>query len=199
MRYLAIGIALVLLASLYGCSGEPINQGMTKDGRPYRGSATPKVVIYEYSDFQCPFCSKAQPTIEQLLRAYPADVQVQFRFFPLDTHPQAFGAALAGECAEQQGASAFWKMHDLMFAHQDALLDSDLKGYAAQAGLAAQKFEQCFGSSEAAAKVRADMAEGASVRVQATPTFQIGESQVMGAQPFAKFKSVIDSEIARVG
>lgn len=196
MRYSAVGMMLALLLALYGCSGAQINEGMTPDGRAYRGAAAPKLIIYEYSDFQCPFCGKVQPTLEEVLRAYPNDVQLQFRNNPLETHPQAYGAALAGVCAEEQGK--FWPMHDRMFASQGALYESDLKEYASELGLDSQKFSQCLGSAAAGAKVESDLAEGASI-VRGTPTFRIGQSAVIGSQPFSKFKAVIDSELAGAG
>lgn len=196
MRYLTIGIALAMLLALYGCAAQPMPEGMTQDGRAYRGAANARLVIYEYSDFECPYCGKVQPTVDEVLRAYPEDVQLQFRNNPLDIHPQSYGAALAGVCAEEQGK--FWPMHDKMFASQSALYPSDLKKYASELGLDQQKFEQCLGSAEADAKVKSDLAEGAST-VRGTPTFKIGQSAVMGAQPFSKFKTVIDSELARVG
>ncbi len=197
MRYLAMGIVLTLLLALYGCgSGARISEGMTKDGRAYRGAADAKLVIYEYSDFECPFCGKVQPTVEEVLHAYPNDVQLQFRNNPLDIHPQAYGAALAGVCAEEQGR--FWPMHDKMFASQSALYESDLKKYASELGLDPQNFSQCLGSAEADARVKSDLAEGASI-VRGTPTFKIGQSAVVGSQPFSKFKSVIDSELAGAG
>lgn len=190
--------ALLALALLFfGCASSPINEGMTASGRAYRGADSPKIIVYEYSDFECPYCSKALPSVEEVLRAYPNDVQLQFRHYPLPIHPQAYGAALAAVCAEEQGK--FWPMHDKMFASQNALYDSDLKKYAADAGLDAQKFEQCLGSASAAAKVNADVSEAVLAGVQATPTFKIGESLVKGAQPFSKFKQVIDSELARAG
>jgi protein-disulfide isomerase len=199
MRFLALGVLLLLAFALFGCAGTaPINEGMTSGGRAYRGADSPKVVIYEYSDFQCPFCSKAQPTIEEVLSSYPNNVQLQFRYYPLtDIHPQSYGAALAGVCAEEQGK--FWKMHDLMFSNQGALFDADLQKYAGEAGMNTTKFEKCVASPEAAAKVKADQAEAATIGVQATPTFKIGGSEVKGSQPFSTFKSVIDSELARAG
>ncbi|MCX8194524.1 MAG: DsbA family protein [Candidatus Micrarchaeota archaeon] len=196
---LPAGLALAMLL-LFGCTGflqnEPLPEGMTADGKAYRGAAAPKLVIYEYSDFQCPFCARVQGTVEEVLRAYPGEVQLQFRHYPLENlHPEAFGAAVAAVCAERQGA--FWKMHDKMYSNQQALYKENLTSYAHEIGLDMKKFEECLGSEEAALEVKKEMEEGAKKGVRATPTFLIGESKLEGALPFSTFKSMIDSELAK--
>jgi protein-disulfide isomerase len=197
MRNAILAIALAAVLVLAGCAGSPIKEGMDAQGRSWRGAESPKLVIYEYSDFECPFCGQAQPTMEQVLRAYPGDVRLEFRHNPLAMHPRAMPSAIAGVCAEGQGK--FWQMHDLMFANQQALEDADLGKYAADTGLDMDKFNACIASPEAAAKVRADMAEAVDAGVTATPSFGIGGTLVRGAQPFSIFKSAIDSELARAG
>lgn len=196
MRFFAFAALAVLLSAFFaGCASQPINEGALPDGRAYRGAASPKVIIYEYSDFECPYCGKAQPTVEQVLRAYPNDVQLQFRHFPLSIHPYAVPAGIAAACAEKQGK--FWEMHDLLYANQKALADADLEKYAQQVGLDMGKYRACVKSPEAKALVDSDMAGGISKGVEATPMFFVGGSKVLGAQPFDKFKAVIDSELAK--
>ncbi len=192
---IAFAISLALLLSLFGCASAPIKEGVAADGRPYRGAANPKVVIYEYSDFECPFCGKAEPTVEDVLRAYPETVQLQYRHFPLDAHPRSVPAAIASVCAQEQGK--FWQMHDKMFANQQALEDADLAKYAQEIGLDSAQYGKCIALPATAEKVEKDRLEGIGRGVSATPMFFIGESEVRGAQPFAKFKSAIDSELAR--
>ncbi len=197
MRTLVVSL-LIAAALLFGCTGSPINEGMTVDGKAYRGAANPKVVMYEYSDFECPFCGKVQPAVEEVLRAYPETVQLQYRHYPLvDTHPRSFPSAITAVCAEKQGK--FWQLHDKMFANQQALSDSDLRKYASEAGMNLTEYDSCISSDETAQTVRGDMLVGNSIGVQATPTFTVGGSQVRGAQPFSKFKQAIDSELARIG
>lgn len=188
---LAVLAAFMLL---FGCAQAPINEGMDKDGRAYRGSDSPALIIYEYSDFQCPYCGKVVPTVEEVVRAYP-QVRLEFRHSPLPIHAQAFAAATAGVCAEEQGK--FWKMHDVMFANQEKLSDSDLEGYAAGIGLDMTQYKTCFSSDAAADKVRADMASAVQAGAQGTPYFVIGGSSVQGAQPIDKFRTVIDNELAK--
>jgi len=193
MRYPAF-LALFLAILLFGCAAQPLNEGIGKNGRAYRGADSPRLVIYEYSDFECPFCGKAVPTVEEAVRAYPL-VRVEFRHSPLPMHPNAFGAAVASVCAEEQGK--FWKMHDVLFANQDKLSASDLEKYAGEIGMDVPQYKACFASDAAADKVRLDMADAAQAGVDATPYFVIGNTVVKGAQPIEKFKLAIDTELAR--
>lgn len=193
----AIALALVALLVLSGCTASALREGVTKEGRPYRGAEYAKLTIYEYSDFECPYCARARSNVEEVLRAYSGTVRLEYRYFPLFSHPRGYPSALAGACAEQQGK--FWQMHDLMFENQNALEDADLEKYAGQAGMDVPAFKKCVASAEAAVKVNADKSQGDALGIQGTPTFFIGQSTVVGAQPVSAFRSVIDSELARIG
>jgi len=197
MKTIVFAVVVAVALLLAGCAASPINEGVDAQGRAYRGAANAKLTIYEYSDFECPFCGKAQGVVEEVLRAYPAQVRLEFRHYPLGIHPRAYPSALAAVCAEEQGK--FWFLHDKMFANQQSLSDADLKKYAAEAGLDAEKFSACIVSDSADKKVQTDMIEAAAAGVQATPSFKIGESMVRGAQPFSKFKQAIDTELSRIG
>ncbi len=191
-------VLIVIVGSLLlsGCPGK-INEGITSEGIAYRGSGSPKLVLYEYSDFECPFCGKAQTTVDEVLRTYPEDVQLQFKHMPLvSIHPRSYDAALAAVCAEKQGK--FWEMHDRLYENQRALEVSDLEKYAEEIGLDKQEFDQCFESSAARDRVESDLAEAASKGMGASPTFAVGQSLVIGAQPLSKFRQAIDSELARL-
>lgn len=192
MVFVALLAASLLLS---GCAQAPVNEGMTADGRAYRGAAEPKLVIYEYSDFECPFCARVQPTLERVVRAYgEKGVQLQFRHSPLGIHPHAFDAAVAGVCAEKQGK--FWQMHNKMYDNQVALDAGSLERYAVDAGLDIGAFKACAESTEAEEAVSNDMAMAASLGIAGTPTFIIGRSEVEGAQPYEKFQQAIDAELA---
>jgi protein-disulfide isomerase len=190
-------IVLLLLAAalLFGCASQPVHEGMD-GGRAYRGAANPSVTIVEYSDFECPYCGKAQPTLEQLMGDYQ-NARLVFRHFPLPTHPRAYASAIASACAEKEGK--FWQMHDLLYANQKALEEADLEKYAQQIGLDMDAYRSCVKSGEADAVVRQDMAAGIAAGVEATPTFVIGGGRVNGALPYGSFKQVIDAELARGG
>jgi len=190
-----IAAILVVLMLVFGCAGAPIKEGATADGYAYRGSASPKIIIYEYSDFECPYCGRAGPAIDEVLRTYPNEVQLQFRHFPLtEIHPRSMPSALAGICAEKQGK--FWQMHDKMFASQEKLEDADLSAYAKEAGLDMQMFAQCLSSKETADRVNADIAAGAALGIRGTPSFAVGRSVVVGTP---KLKSIVDAELAKIG
>jgi len=127
--------------------------------------------MVEYSDFECPYCSKVLPAIAQVQSAYP-NMKFMFQQFPLSFHPNAQKAAEASLCANQQGK--FWELHDKMYANQGAIAVSDIKGYAAAiTGMDAAKFNACLDGSSMAAKVAAEENEGASIGIRGTPGFMV--------------------------
>ncbi|MFE8600437.1 thioredoxin domain-containing protein [Archangium violaceum] len=158
-----------------------------------KGPENAPITIVEFSDFQCPYCSRANESVEQVLKAYPNQVRLVFRHFPLDFHQQAPKASEAALCAQDQGK--FWEMHDKLFANQKALEVPALKGYAKELSLDTGKFDKCLDSGEKGSIVQADLAEGKKVGVNGTPAFFINGILLSGAQPFDEFKSVIDAEL----
>ncbi len=161
---------------------------------PARGPEGAKVTIVEFSDFQCPFCSKAHDTVEEVMNAYPGKVRLVFRHFPLDFHAQAPKAAEAALCANEQ--SKFWEYHDVLFKNQSKLQVDDLKVHAQQLGLDASKFNECLDSGRMAATVKTDTEAGHKVGVSGTPAFFINGQMLSGAQPLDEFKRIIDAELA---
>lgn len=154
-----------------------------------------KIIIEEFSDFQCPFCKRVVPTIQQVKQEYGNQVEVVYKHFPLSSiHPNAQKAAEASECALDQGK--FWEMHDKLFENQQALDDASLKRYAADLGLDASKFNICLDSGEKSAKVLAEFNEGRQKGVTGTPTFFINGQKIVGAQPFTNFKAIIDTALS---
>ncbi|WP_163870607.1 DsbA family protein [Myxococcus eversor] len=159
------------------------------------GPATAKVTIVEWSDFECPFCSRAGPTLAQIKKDYPKDVRVVFRHQPLPFHANAKLAAEASEAAHEQGR--FWEFHDKLFANQKALDRASLEKYAQELGLNTAKFKAALDSGKFKAKVEADSAAGSAVGASGTPTFFVNGRELVGAQPFDSFKRLIDEEIAK--
>ena len=162
---------------------------------PVRGVASAPVTIVEFSDYQCPFCSRVNPTIEQVRKTYGDKVKIVFKDFPLPNHPQAPKAAEAAHCAGEQGK--YWEMHDQMFANQRALNVPELKQYALGLSLDAAKFNQCLDSGKHAGRVAAGTAQGEKMGVNSTPTLYINGRSLVGAQPFEAFKQIIDEELAK--
>jgi protein-disulfide isomerase len=160
-----------------------------------RGAAATKVTIVEFSDFQCPFCKRAVPTLHEIEQKYPKDVAVVFVNQPLPFHDKAMGAAQAFMAAARQGKA--WEMHDKMFSNQQALSEADLDKYAQEIGLNMAKFKAAMDSSKFKDRIQKDSAEGMKVGANGTPTFFINGNKVEGAQPFDAFKAVIDRELAK--
>jgi protein-disulfide isomerase len=161
---------------------------------PARGPNDAKVTIVEFSDFQCPYCGAAFGTVDQLMQQYAGKVKLVFRQFPLPIHPNAEKAAEASLCAADQGK--FWEMHDMLFKNQKKLDLSDIKTYAASAGLDGTKFSQCLDSGEKKKQVDADLEAGQAAGVNGTPAFFINGVFLNGAMPIEEFKKIIDPELA---
>ena len=161
---------------------------------PSRGPENAKVTIVEFSDFQCPFCSRAHDTVEEVMSAYAGKVRLVFRHFPLEFHQQAGKAAEAAACANEQ--TKFWEYHSVLFKNQQKLQLEDLKAHAASLGLDGAKFAECLDSGRHAKLVEEDMAAGKKLGVSGTPAFFINGVMLSGAQPLEEFKKVIDAELA---
>jgi len=148
-----------------------------------------------FSDFQCPFCSRVEPTLAQLQKEYPKDVRVVWKHQPLPFHPQAMPAALASEAAREQGR--FWEMHERLFKNQGSLGPSQYEQWAKEIGLEPRKFQASLASEKAKARIQEDSQLGNSVGANGTPTAFVNCRQVVGAVPYEAFKRVVDEEIAK--
>jgi protein-disulfide isomerase len=185
----------------------PVEVYMTKPRRPtfpvqvgnapVMGGKSAKVTIVEYSDFQCPFCSRGAQIMSDLKKKYGDNIQIAFKNFPLPFHNQAEGAAVAGLCANEQGSQFFWKMHDAMFAAQDQLDIESLKKLGTKLGLKNPAYEQCLTSNKYLDQVKKDMEEGKSFKVKSTPTFFVNGQLINGAQPVEVFSEIIDEELSK--
>ncbi len=162
---------------------------------PSKGAANAQVVIQEFSDFQCPFCSRVNPTVQQIMREYGNRVRIVWRNYPLPFHDKAHLAAQASlEVFRQGGSEKFWAYHDLLFANQRALERANLEQYAQQVGgINMGQFRQALDSERHKAAVDADMeaVREAGARI-GTPSFFINGRLLQGAQPFEAFKTAID-------
>jgi protein-disulfide isomerase len=164
---------------------------------PFKGNADAKVTIVEYSDFQCPFCSKASKTVEELEKKYGNKVKIAFKNFPLPFHNQAKMAAMAAECANVQDKKYFWKMHDAMFADQTKLDRDQLLATAKKIGVKVEEFTKCLDSNAHMAKIDQDIKEGQELAIKSTPTFFINGKLLSGALPIETFSEVIEEELAK--
>jgi protein-disulfide isomerase len=162
---------------------------------PSLGSEKAPVTIVEFSDFECPYCVKAEETVKQVMKEYEGKVRLVYRDFPLPFHPHAQKAAEAAHCAGDQGK--YWDMHAALFSNQNALDTGDLKGHAKKMGLDAGKFDKCLDSGDKAKLVEENKKAGSDVGVSGTPAFFVNGIMITGAQPFSEFKTVIDKELAK--
>ncbi len=160
---------------------------------PSRGPNDAKVTIVEFSDFQCPFCSKAEPIVDQVMAAHAGKVKIHFRQYPLPMHPEAPKAAEASLCAEEQ--SKFWEMHKQLFTNQDKLKVEDLKAHAKTIGLDSAKFDACLDGGKFKSQVEADLEAGKKVGVNGTPAFFVNGTLLSGAVPFEEFDKAIKEEL----
>ncbi len=179
------------------------------DDDPVKGDPNAPVTIIEFSDFQCPFCSRFyQQTLPQIERDYIDTGKVKFvyRDLPIDSlHPNARPAHIAAECADEQGK--FWDYHDVLFEKQSewnrltaADLQSTLTQYASDLGLQSSAFENCLKSEKIADEVNRDALDAASVGATGTPAFYIGTEKdgfikLSGAQPYPNFQAAIDAQL----
>jgi protein-disulfide isomerase len=160
---------------------------------PSQGPSNAPIVMIEFSDFQCPFCQRAEPTVEQVLKTYGNKIRFVYRHFPLPNHPNARPAAEAAACADEQGR--FWQYHKELFGNSSKLSNDDLKSHAARAGLDQKRFADCLDGGKLKARVDADIEEAEAAGVSGTPAFFINGRPLDGAQPFSAFKQIIDEEL----
>jgi protein-disulfide isomerase len=163
---------------------------------PFRGNPDAKVVIQEFAEFQCPYCSRAEDLIHQIMARYGADVKLVWRDLPLAMHAHAeLAAEAASEARQQKGNAGFWVMHDRLLSNQataGGLERPALETYARQLGLDMVAFDGALDRRTHAAEVTMDAKAATIADINETPTFIVGGYLIEGAQPFAKFKKIID-------
>jgi protein-disulfide isomerase len=166
-------------------------------GSPAMGPADARITLVEFSDFQCPYCSKAVIQLNETLKAYPRDVRLIFKQYPLmELHPAASVSAAASLAAHQQGK--FWPMHDVLFANRPKLSRQSILGWAKEIGLDMQRFTADLDSDATKKAVQRDMADGDKAGVEGTPTVFLNGQRYNGSLAPEAFKPVIDSELKRL-
>jgi protein-disulfide isomerase len=162
-------------------------------GSRVRGPSDAPVTIVEFSDYECPFCKRAEASVKKVIETYGDHVRLSYRDYPLDFHANARPAALAAHCANAQGK--FWEYHDKLMA-SDSLSSDALQRMADEVGLDRDKFDPCVANKEHASAIDADVAAGEKAGVNGTPAFFINGRMLDGAQPFEAFQEVIEEELA---
>ncbi len=170
---------------------------VSADDDASKGSDNAPVVMIEFSDFECPFCTRFwRDTLPQIEKEYIDTGKVKFvyRDYPLGFHQNAQKAAEAAECADDQGK--FWEYHDKLF-ETGALSVTSLKQHVVDLGLDTEKFDDCLDSGKYTSEVQKDFQDGQAAGVTGTPAFFINGQKITGAQPFSAFKQVIDTELSK--
>lgn len=193
-----------------GGGGEPtptVVEGDYTDGGAVLGSKDAAVTIVEFSDFQCPYCEKFYSGAYQDIKKNYIDtgkVKLVFRNFPLDGHPGAYPAALAAECARDQGGDEmFFKMHNILFENQGVLggaadaVKTALLGFAKELGVDATKYTKCVESDKFKDQINADLAAAQKAGIGGTPSFIVNGTVLVGAQPYETFQQTIDEALAK--
>jgi protein-disulfide isomerase len=163
---------------------------------PVWGKENAKVTIIEFSDFQCPFCSRAAKTVSELKKKYAGKIKIAYKQFPLPMHQNARPTAEASMCVAEQGNDKFWKFHDITFENQEKLSPEDVAKYAKEAGADPKAFADCVAAHKFADYVAQDMETGNKAGVRSTPTFLINGQIIAGAVPIENFSEVIDDALA---
>ena len=196
-RWLAVKTAKNPVEVYFSKPARPIFD-VSVEGSPYMGGDSAKVVIAEFSDFQCQYCKKGAEFLRDVVkRKYGNKVKIAFKNYPLSVHNDARTAALASLCAQDQGKDFFWKMHDKMFENQEKLDKESIMNMAEKMGLKMQDFAACMESKQHMGRIDADVKQGRMLGVQSTPTFFINGKVVKGVGNREEFIRLIDEELAK--
>jgi protein-disulfide isomerase len=194
----------VVFGDVEDVTADPFAEVMKKinlKDTPSKGPENAKVVIVEYSDFQCPYCARAHDTLSQVEKEYGGKVRLLHKQFPLAFHKWAEAGSVGALCVYQQDKEAFWKVYDYLYANQGTVTPENVKEKvlegAKDSKINKEKFNECYDSKKTLDKVKADMAEGQQVGVSGTPAFLINGRKISGAQPLQNFKAIIDDELSR--
>ena len=194
----------VLQANVYDVNNNPFKNDLDRlktDLAPNIGTPGATVVLVEFSDFQCPYCRDEATMLRQnLLSAYPKQVRLYFKTFPLDMHPWAKPAAIASHCVYRQKAGLFWEYHDWVFNHQSEISPENLKDKImewakGQKDLDALQLSACMDSKATGADVEKTIAEGRALEVGGTPTLFVNGRRIGQTIDWPTLRNVIDNEI----
>jgi protein-disulfide isomerase len=167
------------------------------EGTPSRGAADAPVILIEYTDYQCPYCTRIQPTLNELLKRYEGKLLHVFKNLPLPMHAEAPLAGAAALCAQDQGK--FWELHDWLFVNQRSLSRESIVAAAGELGMDTEVLSSCIDQGTYASRVKSETAEAHSYGITGTPGFLINGRVVTGARPIEMFVEIIDDELARLG
>lgn len=163
-------------------------------GSPFKGPEKAPVEVVVFSDFQCPYCARVGALMDEVLKAYPKEVKVVFKNFPLQSHQQSMPAALAALAAHRQGK--FWEMHDMIFDNYATLSEERLTDFAKALGLDMEKFDKDRKDPQLDKQVHADLQSGGKAEVRGTPTIFVN-GRLLNSRSFSGAKALIDEELGK--
>jgi len=171
-------------------------QEINVTGSPFRGTADAPVIIALFTDFQCPYCARILPLLNQVLEKYQGKVKLVFKNFPLSTHQFARKAAAAALAAGKQGK--FWELHDRLFQNYNRLNDQVVQEQAKELGLDLQKFDKDMADPQIMQVINQDLQDGAKAGVRGTPTLFVNGSLLRNTN-LEGFQAAIDKELEKRG
>lgn len=174
---------------------EPLRFEVDTEGKASVGPANAPVVVVAFSDFECPYCARGAATLDELRETYGDRLRIVFRHFPLSFHVNGIPAAMAAECAREQGA--FWPYHDRLFEAQDKLGADDLQAHAKALGLKTKPFAACMASEKHRQMVEGDVQAGAALGLSGAPAYFVNGRPVLGALPAEAFADIIEEELTQ--
>jgi len=164
------------------------------EGEPSKGPVDAPIAMVLFSDYQCPYCKRAEATVDQVLAEYGDKIRLVFRDYPLAFHKRAVPAAIAARCAGQQ--DQYWPYHDNLIKINGDLSDEDLRKRAQDIQLDMEAFTACYDNNEVEPAVQTSIEEASALGVTGTPTFFINGRMMVGAKPYQDFVSIIEEELA---
>ena len=167
-------------------------------GRAIIGPADAKITIVEYSDFECPYCSRGYATVKEVLKEYKGKVRLVFKHLPLEFHPKAMPAAKYFEAIARQSPEKAYKWHDIVFERQSDLRakgEAFMKDAAKKAGADLAKLQKDLTDATLMTRINADMEEAKKFGFNGTPGFIINGVSLRGAYPASEFKKIIDRQL----
>ncbi len=195
----------ILQATVYDVNSNPFKPDLDKlktEFQPSFGTPGAPVVLVEFTDFECPYCKEEATMLRQnLLTAYPKQVRLYFKDFPIEAiHPWAKSAAIAGRCVFRQDPSSFWSYHDWMFAHQADITPVNLKDKVMEWAKGEKDIDvlqlgRCMDTKATEAEVDKNIAEAHALDVNATPTLFVNGRRIPQAIDWTNLRSIIDYEI----
>lgn len=168
-------------------------QTMPKGSVPFTGPKDAKVVLVEFGDFECPYCAQAHQVVKELRQLYPNRLRVEYRHFPLEQHTRAKPAAIASQCAHEQGM--FWRYHDYLYENPQDLSDADFNKYGQKLKLDMPRFKNCLSGKGAASAVSRDSSIARKLGVDGTPSIYINGIKLIGLLPLPLIRVIIDHEL----